>query len=231
MTPRLPLYVVGDPHGQWNQIAAQLAHAPPGVVVTAGNHDLIVPYKRAVAPVLAAGHMVRWIPGNHDLEHGYDLLWGDAPEWDISGQVVNVGGWAIAGLGGVFRGKVWFPQFSAYDEAKVESRKGYLDRMQRTWTQGEFGDNVVLEIIFPDDIQNLSGCRADVLVTHEAPTCHRYGFAALDKLGADLKVAWHVHGHHHKDYAAVTPHGVAVQGLGIGQVWEVPWAGSENSLN
>jgi predicted phosphodiesterase len=224
MSARLPLYVVGDPHGHWKQILGQLLHMPPGVVVTAGDHDLVAPYRHTVAPLLAAGHIVRWIPGNHDLESGHGLLWGDSPDWDISGKVTHVGGWAIAGLGGVFRGKVWFPQTSVEDEIKVRSRKEYLDRMKRAGMRGEFGENIVLEIIFPEDIEKLSKCRADILLTHEAPSCHQHGFLALDKLGAALRASWHVHGHHHQDYAGVTLQGIAVQGLAVAQVWEVPSA-------
>lgn len=218
---RLPLYAVGDPHGHWKQITAQLAHAPPGVVVTLGDHDLVVPFHMTVAPILACGHQVRWIAGNHDLEFGYDLLWNDAAEWDLGGKVTEIGGWKLAGLNGIFRGKVWYPK-EGEEVVHVKSRQEFLDRTKRLKQAGEFGDRAVSEIIFLDDVEHLSTLRADVLFTHEAPSVHKHGFVALDRLAADLNVSWHVHGHHHTDYAACMVNGIAVRGLCIGQVWQVP---------
>ncbi|NDP63072.1 MAG: hypothetical protein GZ092_10600 [Polaromonas sp.] len=45
----------------------------------------------------------------------------------------------------------------------------------------------------------LSKLRADILVTHEAPSCHPHGFAALDALARSLRVVRSFHGHHHDD--------------------------------
>lgn len=38
--------------------------------------------------------------------------------------------------------------------------------------------------IFPDDYERLLKQRADILVTHEAPSAHPHGFAAIDLLPA-----------------------------------------------
>ncbi|GCL66129.1 hypothetical protein AQPW35_52100 [Rubrivivax pictus] len=38
-----------------------------------------------------------------------------------------------------------------------------------------------------------------MLVTHEAPSWHDHGFAALDSLAVRMGVRWLVHGHHHTD--------------------------------
>ena len=40
--------------------------------------------------------------------------------------------------------------------------------------------------------------RADVLVCHETPSCHRNGFGAIDDLARDMRVQMVVHGHHHR---------------------------------
>ena len=45
--------------------------------------------------------------------------------------------------------------------------------------------------------QKLAELRADILVTHEAPSVHRFGFDALDALGKILQVSQSFHGHHH----------------------------------
>ena len=48
----------------------------------------------------------------------------------------------------------------------------------------------------------LSKLRADILVTHEAPSCHPHGFAALDELVRSMRVVRSFHGHHHDDRSA-----------------------------
>ena len=58
--------------------------------------------------------------------------------------------------------------------------------------------------IFYDEWLNLSVETADILVTHEAPSCHRYGFVAIDALAQSMKVKKTFHGHHHDrlDYSS-----------------------------
>ena len=53
--------------------------------------------------------------------------------------------------------------------------------------------------IYPDDLNVLSRQRADILVTHEAPSCHPYGFETLDQLARSMGVVRAFHGHHHDD--------------------------------
>lgn len=51
--------------------------------------------------------------------------------------------------------------------------------------------------IFYDDWLKLSTQRADILVTHEAPSCLPYGFAGIDALAKSLRVKSSFHGHMH----------------------------------
>ncbi len=51
--------------------------------------------------------------------------------------------------------------------------------------------------IFPDDYCRLVGLRADILVTHEAPSCHPHGFDAIDELARSIGARTAFHGHHH----------------------------------
>ena len=55
---------------------------------------------------------------------------------------------------------------------------------------------------YPDDVAALSKLRVDILVTHEAPSCHPHGFAALDELARFMRVVRSFHGHHHDDQSA-----------------------------
>ena len=49
-----------------------------------------------------------------------------------------------------------------------------------------------------------AGKRADILVTHEAPSSHPHGFAAIDELANRLGATTSFHGRHHDrlDYSA-----------------------------
>jgi len=51
--------------------------------------------------------------------------------------------------------------------------------------------------IFPSEYSRLVAERADILVTHEAPSCHPYGIEAIDELARSLGVHTTFHGHHH----------------------------------
>lgn len=55
--------------------------------------------------------------------------------------------------------------------------------------------------------------RADVLVTHGAPSCHELGFAEIDHVADALGVRLIVHGHHHQDYEAAVGR-IPVVGVG-----------------
>lgn len=59
----------------------------------------------------------------------------------------------------------------------------------------------VRDAIFPADVEALRGCRVDVLMTHEAPTCHRHGFVGIDMAAEACRARLVVHGHHHQSYA------------------------------
>ena len=58
--------------------------------------------------------------------------------------------------------------------------------------------------IFPVEYAELAKQRAEILVTHEAPSAHPHGFAAIDELARSLGVSTSFHGHHHDrlDYSA-----------------------------
>jgi len=86
--------------------------------------------------------------------------------------------------------------------------------------------------IFPEDVAVLVDQEADLLVTHEAPSCialpalggglpFELGFEQLDTLGEALGVRTIVHGHHHYDYEAELRNGIKVKGVGKATVWRL----------
>ncbi|MFC7555492.1 hypothetical protein ACFQU7_29590 [Pseudoroseomonas wenyumeiae] len=78
--------------------------------------------------------------------------------------------------------------------------------------------------IWPEDWEALLGQRADVLVTHEAPSSHPAGAAALEALARSLGARLVVHGHHHVNALSVAPDGLRVLGVAAG--WGVDASGA-----
>jgi len=131
-------------------------------------------------------------------------------------------GWAIdlifADLGGVFKECVRCPRFEA-SRPMFATRRHYLRQLPHN---GRWRGGLPLRVrdaIFPDDVEALRGLRADVLVTHEAPSSHRHGFDGIDIAAEACRARLVVHGHHHEDSARTIPSGgVQVRGLGRAEV-------------
>jgi predicted phosphodiesterase len=192
----------GDPHGQFGHIIEAVQEHRPTAVILLGDVQAQRPLEIELASILNCTD-IWFIHGNHDTdcEADHDHLLGSAlAERNLHGRVVEVAGLRIAGLGGVFRGKVWTPPAPA----TFESPKQYLARCGK----GNFWRGGLplthRSTIFPVDFENLQKQRADILVTHEAPSAHPHGFAAIDQLASRLGVSTSFHGHHHDrlDYSA-----------------------------
>lgn len=143
---------------------------------------------------------------------------------NIDGRVIAIDGVRVAGLGGIFRGEVWHPDldggkpthktYDAYAKwirtnrnLKQRLSKKDLVRMQDVPLKGHWDANVLdasragkllkhHSSIFHVDYERLADQKADLLLTHEAPSCHPHGFAQIDLL-AKIMGATVFHGHHH----------------------------------
>ena len=154
-----------------------------------------------------------------DTEVPYDNLATDFPEGDIGGKVIEIAGLRIAGLAGVFKPLVWYPKADEPDRAieapRFDTREKFLAALdpREHWRGG-----LPLwhrDTIFPEDFSGLAKQRFDVLVSHEAPSAHRHGFAAIDRLAEVCAARLILHGHHHELYAATLANGIAVRGLAV----------------
>ena len=210
------IFFCGDPHGSFDHILQAAKEHRPKAMVILGDLQPPAPLHEVLADILNFVD-VWWIPGNHDTDNDlfYDRLWrSELAGHNLHGRVALVNGIRIAGLGGVFRGQIWMPpQAPNYMSAGAFIRRigrgnmwrGGLPRRHRT-------------SIFPSTYDNLMEHRADVLVTHEAPGCHRKGFLAIDQLAKKLQVKYLFHGHQHEDrhyptYYGFTPRGVGYRGI------------------
>lgn len=92
-------------------------------------------------------------------------------------------------------GRVWSPP----SVPTFTSRAQAMKRGPYGWRDGQKPGPKLHGAIYPDDVDTLARQRADILVTHEAPSCHRYGWEALDQLARDMRVVRSFHGHTHDD--------------------------------
>lgn len=237
----MTIVFIGDIHQMWDRVErglSRLAELPKAAVIL-GDVQCDRPLDELAAPLLSRGIAVHWIFGNHDNDGGpgmWRFLTGAAEnpvtcDRSLHSRVVEVEGVRIAGLGGTFRPRIWeppaLPRLLRRDELPEDVRQ-----MGRGW-RPEHIEALVHSLgttaIWPEDFEHLAGQKADILVTHEAPSSHPDGKAALDGLARAMGVRLIVHGHYHVNYLATAEDGL--QALGVAAAWgatesgEVLWEG------
>ena len=108
----------------------------------------------------------------------------------------------------------------AADPEPVPGWRPYRERGQHSIIQSE-QERKHRSTIFPDVVNQLAMQDADVLVTHEAPSCHPRGFHLIDTLARYLGVDKSFHGHHHDNidyqnqwrWICFEAHGVGFRGI------------------
>jgi len=219
----------GDVHGYFEHVLPVVEAEQPCAVIFLGDLQAQRPLEHELAEVMEMTE-VYFIPGNHDTDSqkDYDNLFNSAlSDRNLHGRVVEINGIRVAGLGGIFREKIWWPDpveakphHENYDDLakhlktevayhKINQQKADLQMLKHKTT------------IFYEDWLNLYGQEVDILVTHEAPSCHPHGFKAIDVLAQSMKAKYCFHGHHHDrlNYAAheatlgFSAHGVGFQGV------------------
>jgi len=207
----------GDPHGNFTSIIRAVETYSPSAVILLGDFDLKQPLEDELKAILDKTE-VWFIPGNHDGDQDrlYDNLFASKlGDRNLHGRVTTIDGKRVAGLGGVFREKIWMPPH----QPKFRSQKHLLSTCKKNerWRNGIPRKHHVS--IFWQEYETLWDEYADILVTHEAPSCHRYGFSELDDLAQALGAKKVFHGHHHEEYSRkicagrIVVHGVGKAGV------------------
>lgn len=167
------------------------------------------PLHLELEPILAPTELF-WILGNHDIdsqESYSNLVESQLADRDLCGRVVTlVSGLRVAALGGVFRGEIWTPpaepnckSFDGYVRATKGKQAPHDSAIKSERYARLFAGKLLKHrsSIFPQTLRALATQRADVLITHEAPSCHPHGWNEIDKLARAMRVRLVVHGHHH----------------------------------
>ena len=198
------IWMLGDVHGNFDHVleTVRASGERPAAVIFLGDLQCPAPFSDCVKDIEAAGIACWAIPGNHDTDSEQECrnLFDDPlfQARNLHGQVVEIAGLRVAGLGGVFRGEIWHPRPSANAEAVAEPRFRSYDEYRDDLPQRQgVKRRKHKSSIFPADYVNLYGQTADLLVTHEAPSCHPHGFREIDALAQSLRVKYVFHGHHH----------------------------------
>lgn len=199
------LWFVGDVHGEFKYVARSLkaAEVQPRWIVFAGDID--IPHKplREILELIRRWDpaiQVAFIPGNHDAdsyEH-WEMLHDAGDAISLHGQVIEMAGIRVAGLGGHFVGRVWMPP----SEPLIRTREEALGGGAFRYRDGQRPSSTYLSAIYAAEVGRLAQKRADILVTHEAPSCHPHGHTELDMLARSLQAQRMFHGHHHDDRTA-----------------------------
>lgn len=189
----------GDTHGGFSHCFSIVERIRPKAIVFLGDLQAHAPLHEILSEVMQLTD-VWWIPGNHDTDSAeiYDNLFeSQLADKNLHGRVVQIAGYHIAGLGGVFRGRIWSPHQEVWNFFSPD------DFIQKAPEYLRFRKGLALKqrsSIFPETYMSLRTQRSDILVTHEAPSCNKFGFAVLDRLARQMGVSKFFHGHHHDTY-------------------------------
>ena len=206
---------------------------PAGHVILLGDMECHAPLDHLVAPILAHGARLHWIFGNHDNDGGPEM-WANLADparnpltaaGALHGRVVDIGGVRVAGLGGTFHTRVWNPPNPRrlHSRAELPSDMASLGPGWSADSAAALAHALAAMSIWPEDFDALAAQRADVLVTHEAPSSHPSGVAVIDALARAMGARLVVHGHHHIGYRALAEDGLEVQG--VGAAWGIDLTG------
>ena len=214
------IFFCGDTHSNFGHVLDLVNKHRPAAIVFLGDLQAQAPLQEALYPILDLTE-IWWIHGNHDTDSDadYDNLFGSTlADRNLHGRVVDIAGRRIAGLGGIFRGQIWMPGADPRpEERNFESSADFLQQCGKgnRWRDGLPRKH--RSSIFPAEYDALATQRADILVTHEAPSCHPQRFKAIDDLARAMRVQKAYHGHHHDriDYSREWG-SLSFQAIGVG---------------
>lgn len=207
------IFFCGDVHGKFGHVLKAVEKTPmvdrPAAAIFLGDLEPQEPLSRIFKHFIDAGIEPWFVHGNHDSSH--PDTWRntlDCWERNLHGRVETIAGIRIAGLGGTFRNEIWYPDCPERSDPSPKHQT-YDDYIE--WLTGKQPTRLRNDVrlsnrarqysaaIFPDVVEALSRQQADVLVTHEGPSCHPFGFETIDRLAQAMGVKKLFHGHHHQD--------------------------------
>lgn len=210
MNSKNKILFAGDPHGDFKPLISAVQECKPEAVVLLGDYDLEMPLESYLQEIVGLTE-IWWIAGNHDFEtpsKHENLFHSALAEKSLHLKVKDIAGVRIAGLGGIFLGRVWYPP----RQPKWLGKQHFLSE-QTSNVQHSAMPLKYESAIWHDEFESLKALKADILVTHEAPGSHRHGFDAIGELAAAMGAKHIFHGHLHENYASVIKNDIKVFGV------------------
>lgn len=192
------IFFCGDVHGNFAFVIQAVRVHRPVAVVFLGDLQAQRPLEQELEAILGLTE-IWYIHGNHDTDSQADhdnLFLSALDDRNLHGRVIEIEGICIAGLGGVFLGEVWHPPGDIQHESYAALERSQVNRPAVKAHRNERARKH-RSTIFPDEYFQLVGQRANILITHEAPSCHPHGFEVIDDLARSLRVHTTFHGHQH----------------------------------
>jgi predicted phosphodiesterase len=216
------ILMCGDVHSKFNYVLSAVDMYKPKAIILLGDIEATRPLERELESILSKTE-VYFIHGNHDtdsVENYRNLFQSELADRNLHGKVTQIGNVKVAALGGIFRSEVWYPipieapvHYESYAHYSASSTSGRIVTARQARENRKYQDvscvNHDIEgtpagkmlvhksTIFYEEWFDLYGRDADVLVTHEAPGCHPYGFDVLTDLARSMHVKAMFHGHQH----------------------------------
>jgi predicted phosphodiesterase len=200
----------GDPHGNFQPLIKAVHKHKPEAVVLLGDYDLEESLEVYLADIIGSTK-IWWIAGNHDFESPSkykNLFDSSLADNGLHLKVTEIAGLRIAGLSGIFLGRVWYPP----QPPKWDSKHHYLQHQNAHVKYADMSLKYK-SAIWHDEFHLLKNLKADILVSHEAPGSHRHGFSAISDLAAAMGVKHVFHGHLHENYARIIKNNIHVFGV------------------
>lgn len=200
----------GDPHGNFAPLISAVQEHSPAAVVLLGDYDLVMPLEKSLETIIDKTE-IWWIAGNHDFEtpeKHRNLFHSALADKGLHLRVVDIAGIRIAGLSGIFLGRVWYPP----QAPKWANKQEYMTA-QRAHIKN---DDMPLKYkcaIWHDEFHALAQLKADILVSHEAPGSHKHGFSVIGELASSMGAKHIFHGHLHENYGKTIKHNIQVYGV------------------
>ena len=107
-------------------LSAHAAGQAPAAIILLGDIDAPRPLHIELEKIRELTEIF-WIPGNHDGDDNSawnNLVASELSDANLHCRVAQVGSWRVAGLGGIFRKKIWSPpeepRFASYEAWRAE---------------------------------------------------------------------------------------------------------------
>ncbi|MBK8814063.1 MAG: metallophosphoesterase [Methylococcaceae bacterium] len=200
----------GDPHGNFRPLISAVKRFKPKAVVLLGDYDLDKPLEDLLHEIIGLTE-IWWIAGNHDFEtpdkHRF-LFHSSLANNHLHLKVFDIAGIRIAGLSGIFLGRVWYPP-----KTPKWTAKNHFINSQHPHTRHNELPLKYQSAIWHDEFHEMAKLKADILVTHEAPGSHKYGFSVIGELALAMGVKHIFHGHLHENYKKIIKQNIQVVGV------------------